>query len=69
MMLLTTAMPGSARESRLRVNHRQNRRAGEKREANCGEQDELLHGDVLRQALAARERPERSCNPRLVVRL
>ena len=43
-MVLTTAVPGGARDSRLRVNHRQNRRAGDEREGKCSKDDELLHG-------------------------
>ena len=62
-MLLTTAVPRSARDSRLRVNYRQNRHAGDEREANCGEQDDLLHGDVLLQALPARYTERLSCGP------
>ncbi len=57
MMLLTTAMPGSARESRLRVNYHQSRRAADEREANRGEQDEPLHGDLLQRAPPARDIP------------
>ena len=44
-MVLTTAVPGGARDSR--ANRHQNRRAADEREGNCGEQDELLHGDLL----------------------
>jgi hypothetical protein len=34
-LVLTTAVPSGARDSRLRVNHRQNRRAGDEREGKC----------------------------------
>ncbi len=43
-MVLTTAMPGGARDSGLWVNHRENRRASDERESNRGERDEPLHG-------------------------
>jgi hypothetical protein len=52
-MVLTTAMPGGARSSRLRVNHRQSRSAGNEREGKRGEQDELLHGRDPSSATAA----------------
>jgi hypothetical protein len=57
-MLLTTAMPGSARDSRLWVNDHQNRRAGDERESNRGVQDELLHDDLLQQVHCPRRIPK-----------
>jgi hypothetical protein len=48
-MVLTTAVPGGASESRLRLNRHQNRRAADEREGNRGEQDELPHGNLLQQ--------------------
>jgi hypothetical protein len=46
-MVLTTAVPSGARDSRLRVNHRQNRRAGDEREGKCSKKDELLHNGLF----------------------
>jgi hypothetical protein len=43
-MVLTTAVPSGARDSRLRVNHRQDRRAGDEREGKCSNNEEPLHG-------------------------
>jgi hypothetical protein len=51
-MVLTTAMPGGARDSRLRVNHRQSRSAGDERESSRGQQDEFLHGNPLQDTRA-----------------
>jgi hypothetical protein len=46
-MVLTTAMPSGARDSRLRVNHRQNRRTGDERESKCSKNDEFLHNGLF----------------------
>ena len=62
-MVLTTAVPGGARDSR--VNRHQNRRGADER---GGEQDELLHGrSPSAGALPTRERFKRSYNARSIV--
>jgi hypothetical protein len=53
-MVLTAAMLGRARDSRLWMNYRQNRRAGDEPEGNRSEQDEFLHGDLFQAGHAAR---------------
>ena len=44
-LLLTTAVPRGARDSR--ANYRQNRRAGDEREGKCSKNDELLHDGLF----------------------
>jgi hypothetical protein len=44
-MVLTTAMPSGARDSR--ANHHRNPRAGDEREGKCSKKDELLHNGLF----------------------
>jgi hypothetical protein len=52
-LVLTTAVPSGARDSRLRVNHCQNRRAGDEREGKCSTNDEPFHAMYPSQAQPA----------------
>jgi hypothetical protein len=44
-MVLTTAVPSGARDSR--ANHHRNRRAGDEREGKCSKKDKLLHDGLF----------------------
>jgi hypothetical protein len=59
-LVLTTAVPSGARDSRLRVNHRQNRRAGDEREGKCSNNGEPLHACTPRRLC---RRPQECVSP------